>query len=760
MTTAPDRLLAQADTLAERGLHAAAVRLYDRSLATTEIPAYRVVALVNRGISREALGDLNGAVADWLAAERTRPGYAPALANRARVALALGDAPTAWRLTGELLAHQAADEGVLITRVRAARVLGCAAEGVVAADVLLALRPDLAEVHGMRGLMLQDAGDGEGAVAALRQALACDDPPTWTWINLGALLYRLDRPTDARPVLEEAVARAPEDGLAWANLGAVMMELGDLATAEAQCRQATTVAPETAQGWDTLGLVLQAQGRRQEALAAHERAHALAPDNPAIQLNLGAACHQMRQLTRAEPLLTPLVSHPLLGARASVTLAGTLGQMGRPQEAVTLLCRAVAMVEGPEQLRLLSNILFWHQYAGVAPPETTRAVREHWAALAADPNPVVRPRPRGGRPLRVGYFSYDLEHDVLARFLDGLLAVHDRTRVTPLLYSGQPTRQGWIARLERHTPVASFAALPVESVVAQLRADALDVLVEVTGHSGTPQSRLLGRRSAPVQVHYLGYWGSVGGRELDYWIGDDVLLPESEQEWFHETLWRLPRCWLAWAPHDEVAAVTPAPAEDDAVVLASYNQVAKLTPRTWDLWATILHRLPRARLRLKASALLDEGVQAWALAELARRGVARERVEIIDMYPDWQGHMASWGTVDMALDPVGGVTGGTTTLEALWMGVPVITRRGDHAAQRMSASMLTALGRPEWIADTDEAYVETVVTLARDPAARRAARATQREAMAASPLCDQRGMARALEDAFAAIVDRAAERES
>jgi predicted O-linked N-acetylglucosamine transferase (SPINDLY family) len=192
------------------------------------------------------------------------------------------------------------------------------------------------------------------------------------------------------------------------------------------------------------------------------------------------------------------------------------------------------------------------------------------------------------------------------------------------------------------------------------------------------------------------------------------------------------------------------------VWLGSFNNLGKLTPATLALWAKVLHALPEARLLLKALELTDPTNRQRIMDTLLGHGIAAARIELQDANttPDWFSHMAYYNRLDIALDPVGAVGGGTTTCDALWMGVPLITLEGDRMASRMTASMLHAMGHPEWVAPSEQDYLDKVITLARDLVHRKTLRPLQRSRMAASPLCDARGLAKSLERAYIEMFNR------
>lgn len=237
---------------------------------------------------------------------------------------------------------------------------------------------------------------------------------------------------------------------------------------------------------------------------------------------------------------------------------------------------------------------------------------------------------------------------------------------------------------------------------------------------------------------------------MDYLIGDEILTPAQTDSHFSERVWRLPRIWESYNNKTDAPPVGWRPAEDGSLWLGSFNNLGKLTAATLGIWARVLQGLPEAKLLLKTKELADAGNRRRILEVLGGHGIEPGRIELQDWRatPDWRGHMAYYDRLDIALDPVGGMGGGNTSCEALWMGAPVITLMGDRMSSRITATILNAVGHPEWIARSEAEYIDQVVRLARDVERRKALRSIQRSQMAESPLCDARGLATLLENAY------------
>jgi predicted O-linked N-acetylglucosamine transferase (SPINDLY family) len=359
--------------------------------------------------------------------------------------------------------------------------------------------------------------------------------------------------------------------------------------------------------------------------------------------------------------------------------------------------------------------------------------------------------------LKLGYVSGDNRSHAVSYFIEQVFRHHDRDRVELFAYSTCRTSDATTARLRSHArhwlQVAGMSDAEVRERVA---ADGIDVLVSLSGHTLLNRMGVFALRAAPVQVEYLGGLGASGLTEMDYWLGDPIVMPAETDAYFNEQVWRLPRVWVSYDGKAEAPLPQPRADPDGAVWLGSFANLNKLTPETLALWARLLQAVPEGRLLLKTKGLADAGNRQRILAILAAHGATADRVELQDssVTPDWAGHMGYYHRLDIALDPVDVHTGATTTCDALWMGVPVITRLGDRMGFRMTATTLNALGHAQWIARSDEEYLEKAVALARDAEQRRALRRKLRDEMARSPLCDARDLAKTLEDAYVAMYER------
>lgn len=547
----------------------------------------------------------------------------------------------------------------------------------------------------------------------------------FAWKLLGESLYMQGK--DSLHALQKTAELLPNDADAFSNLGIVLTDLGQLNEAVTSCRRALKINPNYARAHNTLGSALQAQGRLDGAVSSYRRALEIKPDYTKAHLNLG----------------------------------NVLRDLGQLDDAAASYRRALEFK--PDYLHARSNLLFLYAYHALIDPHEylAQARNLEQTSLSDQDRQAARYKafqrpPLAGRRLRVGYVSGDFRQHAVSYFIEQLFAHHDRARIELFAYSNG-RRDAVTDRLQslvdHWIPVMG---IPDAAARDRIEADGIDVLIDLSGHTQHNRLGIFACRAAPVQAHYLGYFASTGLAEMDYFIGDEILTPVSTDSHFSERIWRLPRVWVSYEGKVDAQHPDWRPAQDGSVWLGSFNNLGKLTPATLALWAQVLHVLPEGKLLLKTRELSDAGNRRRVLEALMIHGISPDRIELRDssVTPGWREHMAYYNRLDIALDPFGGVGGGTTTCDALWMGVPVIAFEGTRMASRMTSSMLNAIGHPEWIAHSDVEYVNKAVALARDVEQRKALRSEQRNLMASCPLCDARGMALALENAYFEMFER------
>jgi predicted O-linked N-acetylglucosamine transferase (SPINDLY family)/ADP-heptose:LPS heptosyltransferase len=563
---------------------------------------------------------------------------------------------------------------------------------------------------------LIESGRDADASAAL-QAILDEDPGHAAALRRMAWLrHKLGDNVAAARMLAASLEREPNNPESHYNLGLVLATLGRNKEAEQSYRRGLELKPNSVDGYNNLGVLLESVGRFDEAEASYRQAVAIAPTVPHLHNNLGVLFKESGRLAEA------LAAH-----RHAVALDPRL-PAGR------------------------SNLLYTLNYDETVSPEALYAEHVAWGESVRFPiggSRFANP-PDPARRLRIGYVSGDFRHHSVSFFFAPLLDAHDRGAVEVFLYSNDARADAMTARLKaRADHWVPIHHLSDELAAARIREDAIDILIDLTGHTSQSRMMLFARKPAPLAVTWLGYPNTTGLPAIDYRFTDAVADPPGAADRLHtERLIRLAPAFLCYGAPTDSGPVAPLPAlAAGHVTFGSFNNVAKLSPATIALWARLLREIPDARLLLKASQFKDRGTRERIAAAFAAAGIAGERLTVLPPQPTTAEHLAAYGRVDIALDPLP-YNGTATTCEALWMGVPVVTLRGERHAARVGASILTAAGLDNLIAQTPDEYLATAVKLAREREALAALRGGLRERMRASPLCDGERFARAIEAAY------------
>ena len=652
------------------------------------------------------------------------------------------------------------------------------------------------------GHLCRQMGEVAQAQACYQRAIGIDGMRHEAWLGLVRLLEQTGKDNEAQAALSELqrVAASQDSSTAllqvWQMLGKYRLERGDLSRALQALRTALALAHahedpavrvnEAAeilidmaelllrdnQQERAMQLMTQASGSErestltrlaetsfrynlwQEAIAVGRRNLALHPQSAWAHWNLAHLLAECWQMGEAETLLAQAEAlAPMPGA---LTMRGQMA--GRLGDADTALAHYQAhRAKHPHDATIASSIAMSALYCdSLDAPQVAQLTRELFAPLglgARTPAQLARaPLVAANgqrRRIRLGLVSADFhfQHPVNI-FMQPVLRELDRSRFEVFLYftgvSSDAQTHLAKARVEHWVEAT---ALNDRQLAKRIDADAIDVLMDLSGHTGRNRMALFAQRAAPVQVSYLGYPGSTGLPNMDWLLGDAVVTPAQHDALYSEQVARLPGTVFCFAP--EADYPFPEYSQSHAerpLTFGSFNNVPKLTPHTLGLWARILAALPDARLVLKAPSFSDPAAQAVFSERLTALGVAPERVEfrgpvgLTDM-------MAEYADIDIALDPVP-YNGGTTTLQALWMGVPVVVKEGAHFVSRMGASFMRALDLPDWVASDDDAYVATAVAKGRDRQALLQLKQTLRQRQLDCPAWDVKQHTRAMEEAL------------
>ncbi|MBI5153648.1 tetratricopeptide repeat protein, partial [Candidatus Poribacteria bacterium] len=554
------------------------------------------------------------------------------------------------------------------------------------------------------------AGDHAGAEAAARAVLARNPRSAQALGLLGIAAQDKGRLTEAVLCLEEAARLAPGDAGAHCDLGAMYNQLGRVTEAVRALRRALELEPDSAIAHANMASVLNKDSHLTEGIEHCRRAIELRPAEVDGYMNLGYALNMRGQLDEAREQFRRVLE---LDPR----------------------CHAAR-----------SNYLYSMSYSGHhTPGEVAAAHFAFGGELAAGVTPFTHwdNTREPERKLRIGYISPDFRGHSVALFLQPILEHHDRERFDIYCYSVTRNPDFLTKTFQSLATVwRELLGTSDEQAADIIRGDRIDILVDLAGHTSGNRVPLFARKPAPVSLSYLGYPNTTGLEAVDYFLADEWTDPPGEHDaLFSERLFHLPRCLLCYRPQQDLPPVGPLPARANGyVTFGSFNNLPKYTPQVIALWSDLLKAVPNSRLRLKAKWFVDEGTRELFHNQFIANGVEGGRVDLIDF-------TTSMNDLDIALDPFP-YNGATTTCQALWMGLPVVSWIGKCHSARVTASLLNTVGLGELAVETREAYIAKAAELAGDLDRLAEWRAGMRARIGESPLRDEAGFTRALEDAF------------
>lgn len=594
--------------------------------------------------------------------------------------------------------------------------LGRSADAILAYQESLRLRPEWLEAHWRLITLLQEQQNFADAEQQLRQALIHHPQNVDLVTRLALVLKAQRRFEDAIALLKRLLSQNSADAAAHCNLGSVYSDQGRFEDAIAHLRQALQLDPNLTQAHINLGFALGVVGQVSGAITHCQQAIALEPDSASAYINLGFA----------------------------------LTAQGRIPKAITSF-QTLLKLE-PDYHPAHSNFLYALNYDPSYSRDFIAEAHRRWgekeqAKATALPSRAIH------QPLRIGYLSPDFRQHSVAYFIEPILAHHDRETFEIYCYANVAVPDADTDRLKALDHFwRDVYTLTDDQLTDLIQEDRIDILIDLAGHTGNNRLPVFARQPAPIQVTYLGYPNTTGLTTMNYRITDALADPPGMTEHdYTETLIRLPECFLCYQPPANAPAINDLPAlTTGRFTLGSCNNLAKLSPQVIECWAKILQALPKARLLMKMRCLDDRPTQDRFWHLFAQHNIPRERVQLYGPLQDSAEHLAFYHRLDLALDPFP-YDGTTTTCEALWMGVPVITLAGQTHVSRVGVSLLTTVGLEDWVTHSPEAYVERAVAASSDLEPLATLRRTLRTTMAISPLCDAAAQTKKLERLFAEI---------
>jgi protein O-GlcNAc transferase len=629
---------------------------------------------------------------------------------------------------------------------------GHAESAVMLIEKALNFRPDYIDAQNDLGSIFSAQGKLEEAATSYGLAVALEPGHVQAHYNFALVLQKLGRLEEAVASYGLAISLAPSLAAAHNNLGVTLAELGRLEEAVTSYRRALALQPTDAEAHNNLGTVLTALGRDDEGIASFRRAITIAPGHADACYNLGNAFRAKGNLGEAVASYKRAIDCQDDHVDAHYNLGIVLQAQGRIDEAITSYRRALALQPGHADAH--SNLLLCLNYLPGVTQKEIFAESIRWNKQHAEgflrPPPDVSGGEATERKLKIAYLSADFRDHSVAYFIEPVLKAHNRNLVQVYCYANVRRPDATTSRLQAAADCwCSISGMSDNDAVERIRKDGIDILVDLGGHSGDKRLLVLAGKPAPVQVTWLGYPNTTGVDGVAYRLTDVIADPRGEADGLHsEKLIRLGHGFLCYQPESSAPHPGALPClERGYVTFGSFNNLAKLNHEVVKAWAEILHRQPRSRLLLKSNHLEDPDTSNRFLGLFAENGIAAERLELHGWLPGKRNHLELYRSVDIGLDPFP-YNGTTTTCEALWMGVPVVTMSGDRHAARVGASIMHHVGLEELVASELNEYIAMAVSLAEDRQRLRALRENLRQKMLESQLMNRDLFTATLEEAY------------
>lgn len=620
---------------------------------------------------------------------------------------------------------------------------------------LLGSVPGHHEAHYLLALIAYQAGANDQVVEHVSQVISLAPDFAEAHNLLGNAYLSLEKYSAAVNSYQNALSLRPGYTAAHFNLANSFMAQGAWDDAVTSYQEALNSAGEESAPFQalicwSLGAAFHAQGEARSAVEIYQRAIALKPDYSAAYNNLGNVHVELGDISEAMTCFKRALLLQPDNMEACNNLANLQMLLGRQEEGIATYQKALALRS--EHAGLHSNYLMSIHYSDhYAQPFLVDAHRAFAEKIEAPLRPL-RPVYAAGRDpercLKVGFVSGDLCTHPVAFFLEGLLANLNRNVLDVVLYYNHTLIDDVTRRLQGlGYPWRSLAGVADDVAAEMVREDGIDLLIDLSGHTHLNRLLLFARKPAPVQVTWLGYFDTTGLQAIDYILGDAHMLPVTEEDHHTERPWRLPESYLCFTPPRTAVEIEDLPAlRNHFITFGSFNNLVKLNDSVVALWARILLAVPHSRLFLKAKPFRDAAVRERMVQRFAAAGIAAERL-ILEGWGSAADHYSAHNSVDIALDPFP-FPGVTTSVDALWMGVPVLHLRGDRFIAHAGESILINAGLPEWIAEDRDDYLRLALQMAGDVQYLAALRKKLRSQFLASPLCDAPRFARNFEIAL------------
>jgi protein O-GlcNAc transferase len=715
-----------------------------------KIHPHNIAALEILGIVYATQGNTQLALKHFDKITEIKPDYDEAWSNRGNALLELKQYEQALASYNKAVSMKSDNAGSWYNRGNALSELKQYDQALASYDKAISIKSDTAAFWYNRGNALSELEQYEQALDSYDKAVSIKSDYAEAWSNRGNALSELKQYKQALDSYDKAINFKPDYAEVWFNYGNTFSELKQYDQALAFYDKAISIKPDYAEAWSNRGNALSELKQNEQALTSYDRAISIKSDYVEAWSNRGNALSELKQYDKALASYDRAISIKSDYVAAWSNRGNVLIDIG--QFSLSVASHREAIKLDPESLDARSKLLFSLNYLGKLNPQELVAEAKIFGLKASEranskfincnAHAVVE-------RLRIGFVSGDLRKHSVGYFIEGLLEKLDRdqfeifafttTTITDDLTNRiKPFFTEWFSIYEMSDPVAAKL----------IHETGINVLIDLSGHTAYNRLPVFSYRPAKVQVSWLGLPMTTGIPEMDYVLGDSYALPQEFENQFTEDIWRLPESYLCLTKPDTLVQVEPLPSITNGyITFASFNNLSKMNDRVVEAWSNILKALPNAKLLLKNKQLFDSNIRSKTLKLFGLYGVTPDRLIFKNMLESRDEHFSVYNDVDIALDtfPYPGVT---TTIEAYWMGVPVLTMKGNSFLSGTATSIAKNAGLFDWIASDVDEYVSKAVEFSSDLNRLSQLRSTLRERVLKSPLLDSTRFANKFGDAL------------
>jgi predicted O-linked N-acetylglucosamine transferase (SPINDLY family) len=566
--------------------------------------------------------------------------------------------------------------------------------------------------------------------------------------NLGVCYFELGQLDEAALSYQRAIAIKPDLIAAQINLGNVQSKTGQVENAILSYQRVIDICPDVVEAHINLGSLFYLKGQLENASECYRRSLVLRPDCAEAHRNIGIIMNDMGRFEEAAKNYQMALAIKPDYTEAYSSLGVALQNLGNLQEAILSYQKALEL--DPSFTTAYSNMLLIKNYVADVPGKTLLADAIQFGQIVerlANTYTNWTNSPEKGKCIKIGIVSGDLRNHPVGYFAEGVLTeLANQDNLKVIVYHNS-VREDELSRRIRGCCRAWYSVVEMsdQNLAFQIRQDGIDILFDLSGHTAQNRLPLFAWKPAPIQVSWLGYFATTGVAAVDYLIADPWTVPDDEEIQFTEKIVRMPETRLCFTRPDIDIETSGLPAiKNGYITFGCFNNLSKMNDAVIELWARVLESIPSSRLFLKAMQLNDPVAQKRVALRFSKAGINPNRL-ILEGFSNRKDYFAAYHRVDIAVDPFP-FPGGTTSVEGLWMGVPVLTLAGGSLLSRQGVGILSNMEMTEWIAHSHDEYVKRAIMHASDLTRLSELRKCLRDRLKASPLLDASRFARQFND--------------